>query len=265
MRVRKRPALRTAIALLAIAGCSDDDGQLVLAGSDLELAYECEAAELLAESDEEREIVRKHAVSIIQHADDRSDLESIGPLMEAYEEEDPSVLEQLVVRRLCDHPEEVFREPRFPEPGSEAPALALPLVAAPADMTLPEQFELADFRGQYVLIDFWATWCGPCRRKYPGFADVVDQYQGRGFTAVAVLHQERPSRAVRWLEAHGGVRYPLVNDPRSAAARSWGISGIPQMFLIDPRGRVVQSCVGCQTSPMSSERLPALLDELLES
>ncbi|MET4107968.1 TlpA disulfide reductase family protein [Hymenobacter sp. UYP22] len=102
---------------------------------------------------------------------------------------------------------------------------------------------LRDYRGKYVLIDFWASWCGPCREENPTVARAYNEYKGRNFEVLGVSLDREKDRA-KWVEAiqNDELTWTQVSDLRgweNAAARSYAVRGIPQNYLIDPTGKII--------------------------
>lgn len=119
-------------------------------------------------------------------------------------------------------------------PGAEAPDL----VGQSPD---GETIKLSDLRGQYVLIDFWASWCGPCRRENPNVVRVYNEYHERGFEILGV---SLDSKADRWKGAieKDGLSWPHISDLggwRSIHARAYGVTSIPETILLDPEGKIL--------------------------
>jgi len=101
--------------------------------------------------------------------------------------------------------------------------------------------KLSDFRGKYVLLDFWASWCGPCRGENPNVVKAFQRWKGKNFTVLGV---SLDSKKDAWLAAIRADRlsWTQVSDLQSwnnSAARQYGITAIPQNFLIDPKGKIV--------------------------
>lgn len=109
--------------------------------------------------------------------------------------------------------------------------------------TLGNPVSLSSYRGNYVLIDFWASWCGPCRAENPGLVALYDKYHGKGFNVLGVS-LDKPGEMDNWLEAIDKDKLPWKNVSdlqfwNNAAAKKYGIVSAPQNFLIDPNGKIV--------------------------
>jgi peroxiredoxin len=109
--------------------------------------------------------------------------------------------------------------------------------------TLGMPVSLSQFRGKYVLVDFWASWCGPCRVENPNVVKVFNQYKDKGFTVLGVS-LDRPNAKDKWLKAihDDGLAWTQVSDLKfwdNEVARLYGIRAIPQNFLIDPQGKII--------------------------
>jgi peroxiredoxin len=138
------------------------------------------------------------------------------------------------------------------KPGKEFGAIMLKLKGVAIGATAPEFAEadtagkmvsLSSFRGKYVLIDFWASWCGPCRQENPNVVKAYNQYKTKNFTIVGVS-LDRPNAKEAWLKAihKDGLTWTQLSDLqfwKSKTADLYGVRGIPQNFLLDPNGKII--------------------------
>jgi peroxiredoxin len=109
--------------------------------------------------------------------------------------------------------------------------------------TLGKPVSLSSFRGKYVLVDFWASWCGPCRRENPNVVKVFNKFKDKNFTILSVS-LDRPDAKDKWLAAihKDGLTWTHVSDLKywdNAVAKQFGIRAIPQNLLLDPQGKII--------------------------
>ncbi|HZY38751.1 MAG TPA: TlpA disulfide reductase family protein [Mucilaginibacter sp.] len=109
--------------------------------------------------------------------------------------------------------------------------------------TSGKMVSLSSFRGKYVLIDFWASWCGPCRHENPNVVKAFNHYKGQNFTIIGVS-LDRPGAKDKWLAAihKDGLAWTHVSDLKfwdSKTAALYAVRGIPQNFLLDPNGKII--------------------------
>jgi peroxiredoxin len=102
---------------------------------------------------------------------------------------------------------------------------------------------LSSFRGKYVLVDFWASWCGPCRLENPNVVENFNKFKEKNFTVLGVS-LDRPGQKEKWLEAikKDKLSWTHVSDLQfwnNAAAQLYHVSGIPFNFLVDPDGKII--------------------------
>jgi thiol-disulfide isomerase/thioredoxin len=143
------------------------------------------------------------------------------------------------------------------QPGDPAPSLVLPrLPQASADPV-----SLADLRGKVVYLDFWASWCGPCRVSFPQLEQLRVELGPRGFEVLAVNVDEFEADAITFL-AQVPVSYPVVRDASGDSPARFGILGMPTGFLIDREGMVREVHQGYRKS--DGEKLRIEILQLLE-
>jgi peroxiredoxin len=109
--------------------------------------------------------------------------------------------------------------------------------------TLDKPVSLSSFKGKYVLLDFWASWCGPCRMENPTIVSAYAKYHSKGFDILSVS-LDRPGNKDKWLKAiHADqLTWTHVSDLQfwqNAVALEYGVQAIPQNFLIDPQGKII--------------------------
>ncbi len=127
----------------------------------------------------------------------------------------------------------------------DSPSAAPPTSAGNApDFTVPAldggKLSLSDFRGQYVLVNFWASWCPPCKAEMPELHAYYNTYQNQGFTLLAINVNDDPNSARAFIEANG-FTFPVGLDSNGRVFGSYGGSALPTSFLIDPKGDLVKA------------------------
>src|SRR5512140_1152136 len=125
-------------------------------------------------------------------------------------------------------------------------AMALPVVGAtpsgPApEFTLPEkgggQVDLAKYKGQVVMLNFWASWCGPCREEMPLLENIYKKYNKMGFTLIGV-NVEPDSKAAEGFLKQTPVSFPVIYDKDSTVSKAYDVSGMPSTVIIDRKGNI---------------------------
>ena len=134
------------------------------------------------------------------------------------------------------------RQAESPLLGRQAPPIAGETIAG-------DEFVLAaDQEGTWTLVNFFATWCVPCIREHPELVDFSRRHGLAGDAeVVSVVYDDRPSDAREFFAEHGGD-WPVVTDPDGAIAVSYGVSGVPESYLVAPDGTVVYKLTGGVTA-----------------
>lgn len=101
--------------------------------------------------------------------------------------------------------------------------------------------KLSDYvgKGKYVLVDFWASWCGPCKREIPYLIHVYEEYKGDKFEVLGVATWDKPEDTKKAIEQLG-IPYPQMLNAQKAGSDAYGISGIPQIILFGPDGKILK-------------------------
>ncbi len=141
--------------------------------------------------------------------------------------------------------------------GSPLPDAALPRLDAPA-----ASLALRSLRGRVVYVDFWASWCGPCRISMPALEALFERDRDRGFTVVGVNKDVSGADAQRFLR-NTRVTFPLVSDADDGFARALDVSAMPSGYLVDRRGvvRYVHRGFTEATGAEVAKEVEALLEE----
>lgn len=104
--------------------------------------------------------------------------------------------------------------------------------------------KLSDLKGKVVLLNFWATWCPPCREEIPSMMKLNSLMAGKPFQMVAVSIDEGGKAAVESFFKESGFSLPAYLDPSGASTKSYGITGVPESFVIDKQGILVKKVIG---------------------
>jgi thiol-disulfide isomerase/thioredoxin len=122
-----------------------------------------------------------------------------------------------------------------------------------------EEYTMSALKGQVVVIDFWATWCPPCRNSIPTFVRLYEKYHGEGFTILGIgLDDEQ---ALINFRSQVNIPYPVFvgnND----LAKDYGVTGIPKTIFVDKKGKIRKTQVGF--APELESQFDALIDSLLK-
>ena len=147
------------------------------------------------------------------------------------------------------------RDPRFiasPLPGREAPPFTLPTLDA------ADSINLTAMRGNVVVVNFWASWCIPCLQEHPILLDAAERYKDRNVRFIGIAYNDKPEDSKRWL-AERGQNFPSLIDAGSRTAIDYGISGVPETFILNKQGIVAFKKFG----PVTANELRQKVDSLL--
>jgi thiol-disulfide isomerase/thioredoxin len=153
----------------------------------------------------------------------------------------------------------------------KSPAIALKDARArksfPVDFALPDvpgnTVRLIDFRGRVVLVNFWATWCSPCRTEMPSMQALYQEYAAQGFTILAIASDVQGREIVAPFVQAYKLSFPVLLDPQNTVGTTLQIHGIPMSYLLDKQGRIAGMEMGARNwhSPTIRQRIDTLLAE----
>ncbi len=104
---------------------------------------------------------------------------------------------------------------------------------------------LSSFTNSVVVVNFWASWCPPCKEELPDLYTLdKETIENPNFTVVPILYQDDPETAKSFLESQGFGDFPIVLDPDSSVARAFGVTGVPETFVIDKKGILRKKHIG---------------------
>jgi cytochrome c biogenesis protein CcmG/thiol:disulfide interchange protein DsbE len=140
-------------------------------------------------------------------------------------------------------------------------------IAPPAGTMAPDfqlrtfdgkSIRLSDFRGKPVVVNFWASWCVPCRDEEPALDQLAATYQKQGIVFLGVNMQDTPSDAQTFMRQFQ-IDYPVVTDSTGAVYINYGVVGVPETYLVNRQGKLVQKITG----PVDATTLTPSLEALL--
>ncbi|WP_417516274.1 TlpA family protein disulfide reductase [Marinobacter sp.] len=144
------------------------------------------------------------------------------------------------------------------------PAIAVDTGAAP-DVKLPTRdgrISLSELRGKVVLLDFWASWCGPCRQSFPWMNEMQARYESQGFEVVAVNVDQNPEAAAAFL-SEVPATFTVAFDPEGKTPEAYEVMGMPSAYLIDRNGHIHSQHIGFHNG--QKETYEASIRSLLRS
>jgi cytochrome c biogenesis protein CcmG/thiol:disulfide interchange protein DsbE len=121
------------------------------------------------------------------------------------------------------------------------------------------QVRLSDYRGKVVVLNFWATWCGPCKAEIPWFAEFESKYKGSGLAVLGVSMDDVGWKSVRPFIAQSRINYRVMVGDDATASRFGGIDSLPETLLIDRKGRIASRQLGLTAKTTYEEAIVELL------
>ncbi len=116
---------------------------------------------------------------------------------------------------------------------------------------------LSDYRGKIIFLNFWATWCGPCRAEMPSMQKLYESWDSDKFVMLAVNVGESQGAVSKFVEKNG-YTFPVLLDQDGKVSKKYLIRGIPTTFIIDEKGRVAAKIVGSREWTL--EKIPGLIE-----
>jgi cytochrome c biogenesis protein CcmG/thiol:disulfide interchange protein DsbE len=115
-------------------------------------------------------------------------------------------------------------------------------------------------RGKVVLVDFWASWCGPCRKSFPWLREMYDRYGGRGLEVVAINLDKNRHAAEAFLDKHPAP-FTVAFDPSGKSAEAFRVWGMPTGFVVGPSGEILDTYAGF--NPKDGDRIEARIEKVI--
>ena len=149
-----------------------------------------------------------------------------------------------------------------PLPGKQAPEFTLAVFAEGDSQGGPaagDMVKLSNLEGKIVVLNFFASWCLPCRAEHAALSEAARMYSEKPIQFLGVLYNDTPEAGKRWITEMGGMAYPAMLDNESHTAIDYGLYGVPETFIIDPKGKVAHKELGPITGPVLRRVLDSLL------
>jgi len=137
--------------------------------------------------------------------------------------------------------------------GREAPVFSMTVLGEDG-----QKVDLADLRGKPVVLNFWSTWCQPCKIEHPHLVKGAQTYGPKGVAFYGVLFSDDPDNAERFLKREGHA-FPVLYDPAQRVAIDYGVTGVPETFFINAEGQIIRKVSG----PVSFAEISATVEPLL--
>lgn len=136
--------------------------------------------------------------------------------------------------------------------GETAPSPELPKLDEPGEGSLNE------YRGQWVLVNFWASWCVPCQDEAPALTKFQEEHDGQNFTVVGIDTQDISDDGTKFAHEYD-LTYPLLHDGNGDNGHEFGTTGVPENYLLEPNGKLAWAVAGPVDARMLEEHVEPLL------
>jgi peroxiredoxin len=154
----------------------------------------------------------------------------------------------LLIAISCSSPESPSTKPQASKPAQDF---------ALKDIT-GKEVKLSSLKGKAVMVNFWATWCHPCREEIPDLQKSYEENKDKGFIILGVNIKENKSKVSKFVEDYK-ITYPVLLDIDGSVSNEYHVFGVPMSFFIDKNGIIKDSFVGMMTKEDISKRLEAIL------
>lgn len=145
------------------------------------------------------------------------------------------------------------------------PALALDVGGQAPDFELPstqEPVKLSKTQGQVIYLDFWASWCGPCRESFPWMNNMQAKFKQKGLQVIAINLDAKNDDAQKFLSQHT-AQFTVLFDPKGVTPRQYGVKGMPTSFLIGKDGKILVQHLGFNNTDRAEleQKIQAALED----
>ena len=109
-----------------------------------------------------------------------------------------------------------------------------------------KEVSLNEFRGKYVLVNFWATWCGPCKIEMPSLETLYQRFKNKNFVMLAISNVMYGATVVKAFVKANKINFPVLLDQQLKTSNRFGVVSLPSTFMIDPKGKIIGAMLGAE-------------------